>query len=162
MVLYLRLIRQKVSAVGMVKKILVGLSLLCVLYFSSAAFIGWYRWMQCDQRAWGTFTAWRVIEIDSSQFAIETDYTFVYKGQLYRGSARHKPYPFNRPSAEKEIQIRQAQRPIIYFHSKKPNISMLQREFPLKKCLYALLTVSILGYFLLLDRVYFKQSMKKA
>jgi len=147
----------------MLKKIIVGFSALCALYFLAAASISLYKWAHRDDRAWGRFTAWRIIEIDPSQFAIEADYTFSYKEKLYTGTERlAKPYLFNRPSAEKEIQKRKAERPVIFFNGKKPNDSTLQRAFPLKKCLYALTAIGILGYFFFLDRVYFKQSMKKA
>jgi len=147
----------------MVKKILLGLSTLCALYFTLSATFSLYAHSRLKERAWPTVSSRRIIELSTSQFAIEADYSFEYKKTVYSGMTRFaKPYSFNRPAAEKEIKIIQEEPVIVHFDPKNPAFSSLQRKFPLKKCLHALLTVGVALYFLFLDRVFLEKRMQKA
>ncbi len=147
----------------MVKKILLGCSLVCALYFTSTASWSLLSWYRLDDRAWANVTSWRVIEIDPSQFAIEAEFSFEHAGKTYNGVTKYaKPYSFNRPSAEKDIEHKKQERPIVFYNSKKPQSCSLEHAFPLKKCFYAALTLGILAYFGLLEGILLQKRMKKA
>ncbi len=147
----------------MIKKILTGLVALCALYVFATAAYSLYIWSRMSERAWGTVQSWHVIELNASSFAIEADFTFTYREHLRSGITRFsKPYHFNRPSAEKEIERKQAERAIVFFDPAHSSRASLERAFPLKKSLYSLMTIGICAYFLLLNSVFFKQSMQKA
>jgi hypothetical protein len=147
----------------MIKKILLGLSAICALYFTLSATFSLYAYSRIKQRAWPVVSDWRIIEVSQSQYAIEADYSFEYKKITYKGSTKFaKPYSFNRPSAEKEIKILQEGPLVVHFDPKNPAYSSLQRKFPLKKCLHAMLTIGVAIYFLFLDRVFLEKRMQKA
>lgn len=100
--------------------------------------------------------------MSASQFAIEADYAFEYEKKTYTATTRFaKPYHFNRLAAEKEMKILQKISAIVHFDPNNPAFSSLQRKFPLKKGLHAMLTIGVAIYFLFLDRVFLEKRMQK-
>lgn len=147
----------------MVRKILVGVAALCTLYFIVTASYSLYQWSGKTHRAWATVEMWRVIELGPSKFAIEAEYSFTHEGQSYSGMTRFaRPYHYNRPAAEREIQRKIEDRSVAFYDPSHPNRSALERFFPLKNTLYAMLTLGVFLYFVLLDRVFLQQRVQKA
>jgi hypothetical protein len=159
-----RKIRQKlICGLLMLRKILLGASILCALYFSLSAGISLYKWKRLTGRAWPSSSTWRIVELSESAFAIEADFSFEHKNAIYTAVTRFaKPYCFNKPAAEKEMKILQETYNIAHFDPSNPAHASLQRLFPLKKCLHGLLTIGVALYFLFLDRIFLEKRMQKA
>lgn len=146
----------------MIKKILSGVAAVCTLYFFVTASFSLYQWYGKTNLAWAKVQTWRVIELGTSKFAIEAEYQFSHQGQSYSGLTRFsKPYHFNRPSAEKEIERKIEDRSIAFYNPSHPESSSLERTFPLKKILYFLMTAGVFLYFLCLERIFFQQRVQK-
>jgi hypothetical protein len=147
----------------MLRKILLWASVVCALYFSVTAMFSFYAWQRLQARAWPISSAWRVVQLSESAFAIEADFSFEHKNAVYTAVTKFaKPYCFNRPAAEKEMKTLQESYNIVHFDPNSPSHASLQRLFPLKKCLHGLLTIGIALYFLFLDRIFLEKRMQKA
>lgn len=147
----------------MLRKILLGASVVCALYFSLSAGISLYEWKRLASRAWVSSSTWEIIELSESAFAIEAKFSFDHKNAVYTGFTRFaKPYCFNKPAAVKEMKTLQDSYNIVHFDPASPSHATLQRLFPLKKCLHGLLTIGVAVYFLFLDRIFLEKRMQKA
>ncbi|MBS3905013.1 MAG: hypothetical protein KGZ39_06780 [Simkania sp.] len=145
----------------MIRKILTGIAAVTALYFFIVATYSIYQWSFMTDRAWASVQIWKVVELSSSQFAIEAEYCFTHNGMVYKGLTRFsKPYQYNRLAAEKEIEKKKEARSIAFYDPENPKRSSLERFFPLKKSLYALCAIGIGLYFFLLGRMFFKKGME--
>lgn len=90
---------------------------------------------------------WKVIK-KSSSFPLQATYHFGFQGKTYQcKTVLPPPYHLNRLSAEKAIKNLEKFRWMAWFDPRNPSISSLQKEFPLKKTIYALIALGITCYF---------------
>ncbi len=92
---------------------------------------------------------WGVEEITEEHFAPLATYTFVYKGHTYQGQDQAKEH-HARSAKGVEIELasltKKPQR--IYFDPKHPQVSALQKHFPVKESATSCLLLLLLLYFL--------------
>jgi hypothetical protein len=135
--------------------LLIWLSGLIMAGFLITASIDIWRCLRLEDRVKASIEKWKVIEKSSSQYALRASYTFDYQGKSHRGKTTFsKPYHLNRPSAEKQANILNQKSWTAWVHPGHPEHSSLERVFPLKKCLYALMALGIYLYFIYLRQSY--------
>ncbi len=122
--------------------------------FCSQAVWQLYQFGQLDRSTKAHTIEWSVEELSPSAFALGAQYTFFVDGKAIDGETRfRKPYYLNQFAAQKEIQERKKRSWPVFYNKKRPAVSSLEKVFPLKSCLYAIMTVGISLYFLILKKI---------
>lgn len=135
--------------------LLIWLSGLIMGGFLISASMDIWKYLRLEERVQATVKKWKVIEKSSSQFALRASYTFEYKGKVHHGKTTFsKPYHLNRLSAEKQTHFLSQKPWKVWVHSGHPEHSSLEKDFPLKKCLYTLMVLGIYFYFIYLRQKY--------
>jgi hypothetical protein len=131
--------------------LLIWLSGLMMGGFLVSASMDIWRYLRLEERVPASVEKWKIIEKSSSQFALRASYTFEYQGKVHQGKTTFsKPYHLNRPSAVKQIHSLNQKPWTVWVHPGYPDHSSLEKNFPLKKSLYSLMTLAIYFYFIYL------------
>jgi hypothetical protein len=117
------------------------------LCLGSIAMREYYLYLRLSVRLEASIDHWKVIKKSSSSYPIQGSYHFEFRGKTYQGASSLKPpYPLNRPSAQKMIANLEHSRKI-WIDPYNPTISSLEKVLPIKKIVYALITLGITLYF---------------
>ena len=118
----------------------------CFFTYSAATSFAAYSRLKAQTPA--QITAWRVVPKGSSAFAIEATYTFEIEGKTFQGKTFFaKPYHLNLSSAERQIKLFSERNWSVWYSPKNPKVSALERVFPMKKIVYAIVVLGVCGYF---------------
>lgn len=129
-------------------RVLATIAIGIALWFSSIAVYQLFQYLRLGSFAEAEVTKWSIKELSSSRFAIEVFFEFEAKGKKYEGkSLLDSPVFLNPFSAEDAIKAKEKQAFFAWYQSSNPEVSSLQREFPLKSLIHALLTLGVLIYF---------------
>jgi hypothetical protein len=121
------------------------------LWFSGMALYEVWGYCRLAARAPGTVEHWEVVERSSSSFAIRASYLFRVCGQERRGETLFRePYYLNPMSAACAVEQLQSRPWEVWFCPKDPSLSSLQRFFPWKKVIHALIVTGVACYFFFL------------
>lgn len=127
---------------------LLVLSATCALCFSSIAITGIWKYVFLSTKTVSEITKWQVREHSLSRFVLEADYRYTVQGVVYQGNTVFEaPQFLNRYSAENYITGLEATRWQVWYIESNPSYSSMEREFPKKKCLQAILTIGVFVYF---------------
>lgn len=132
--------------------VLVVISSAVALWFSAQAASALWNYSRLDSTAIAQIEQWGVAPISSSEFAIEAKYFFLSKkGERFFGKTIFKkPYFLNEPSARATIKGLKNRSWTVWYNSKNPTISSLQKIFPFQACIQAFLTVVVTLYFVVI------------
>ncbi len=123
---------------------------LIALYFIVQVLSTGYQYVRLDERTRAQDVVWEVQMRSVSHYVLAAHYTYHVDGQEFRGMTRFTtPFYFNYHAAEREIRARQAEKFSVWYQKKHPSFSSLQKKFPKKECIYALLTCGVFVYFYL-------------
>jgi uncharacterized protein DUF3592 len=122
----------------------------------------WFGGMACFE-LWGYFRLksfapaqverWEIKE-SSAKYFLEGTYKYEVDGKLYEGRSRLKEPSFlNRLSAEEELKRWEGVRWSVWYNPSAPQVSSLQKLFPYKRVIYAVLSLGLFVYFLLFPRL---------
>jgi hypothetical protein len=105
-------------------------------------------------------TQWKIQEISSSRFGIEALYSYEVNGKRYEGKTFfNKPIYLNPYAAEADLKKWQAHSWQAWYQKSHPEISSLQRNFPAKTMIHALLTLGVFVYFYLVREMSSKKDL---
>lgn len=128
--------------------ILLVISGAIALWFSGVAASGMWKFFRLDKQMPAKILNWQVCELTSSRFALEADYQFELDGVLYSGKTIFsKPQFLNRFTAENYMKINGSKSWKAWYRTSSPAYNSLEKEFPQKQCLNALLTLGVFIYF---------------
>jgi hypothetical protein len=129
--------------------------LLCIAgaiscWFTALAFAKGWTYVRLDTKAAAQVEKWDIKMISSSHYVLHTTYSYVVEGQKFTGDTllSSPSYP-NKYAAEIDLKARKAQAIHVWYQKKNPDFSSLQRLFPKKELLNALLTLGVFFYFYL-------------
>jgi hypothetical protein len=93
---------------------------------------------------------WSIKEINSDEFLPSASYVFkLENGEEIRGKSDLVATPYRNPwSAEEGIKELNKQSWNVWYNPSKPQLSALQKVFPLKDSIYALMMLGLLAYFI--------------
>jgi len=124
------------------------------LWFSEIALIGVWKFTRLNTQAQATVSKWEIRDLSSSRFAVQAEYSYEVEGVAYVGKTIFENKQFlNRFAAASCIKLFEAKHWQAWYRESNPVLSSLEREFPQKQCLHALLTIGVFAYF------YFARSM---
>jgi hypothetical protein len=107
-----------------------------------------FRHLTLETQTEAVIDQWKVIKKSSSAYPIRGKYHFEFQGKTYQGSSIIlPPYHLNRPSAKRAVVQLEKEKWNVWLDPRNPSISMLQKESPLKKIVYALVALGITLYF---------------
>lgn len=131
--------------------ILVVISSLVALWFSGLAMKGLWDYSRLNTASRAEISEWRVVKKSSDQFAIEASYSFKASGrESYGKTIFAKPYFLNVPSSERTIKELKGKTWTVWYNSKDPSVSTLQKNFPFIACIQAFLVLAVTLYFVFL------------
>jgi hypothetical protein len=128
-----------------------------ILLVISGGIALWYLGITCKElwdyaqlrgQAPATILKWETRDLGSSHFAVAAEYLYEVGGISHTGNTLFKKQRFlNRFAAESYLKPLKEKRLWVWYREGEPSISSLEREFPQKHCLQALLTVGVFAYF---------------
>lgn len=130
--------------------ILLFLTGLISFYFTIQAVRIGYQYVRLDSQTSAENVTWEVVMRSASHYILAAHYTYHVKGQEYQGKTECKtPFYFNYYAAIREVQSRKNEKFFTWYQKSRPSFSALQKQFPKKECIYALLTFGVFVYFYL-------------
>lgn len=132
---------------------LVGLAFCATLFTLGKTTLGCIKYFSLSRQETAYIDSWQVQEIDSASFAVQISYHFFVNGQEIAGKTElAKPFFPSHKSAEAAIKTLQ-QKPWKAFYSPKyVKKNSLQKAFPFRDCIHALLSLGVLIYFFILKK----------
>lgn len=123
--------------------------MLVTFWYSGVAVYRYYNYARLTAQTQLTSSVWKVHEVAEDEFYLEAFYTFSTGQKTYEGSTSW-PGEFYRNSwgAEKDIPYFQKHRRVVWFSPSNPHHSSLQKKFPLKESVSAILLWGLLFYFI--------------
>lgn len=128
--------------------ILLILSGAIALWFSWIALEGTWKFLSLNAQAPAKVTHWEVRALPSSRFTVVAKYTYEVSGKQLPGKTifQHRQF-LNQYAAENFGKFVETQRWHAWYKQSRPQLSSLEKEFPQKDLLQALLTVGVFAYF---------------
>ena len=124
------------------------------LWFGGKALWGVYNYLRVDQTAVGQVESWAIDRVGSDRFVLRAAYGFQVGGELYEGeSVLPKLVFLNDLAAQQRMDRLEKEGWTIWYSSKKPSISRIGRVFPYKQCVYAVILLGVLVYFIVLGLI---------
>lgn len=123
--------------------------LLTTLWYTGKAAYKYYGYARLTQKAIATDMKWSIQELSDEDYILESQYTFKVGDHLFQGMTSFANTPYrNQYSATKAKAEMSAQKWIVWYDASNPHNSSLQKDFPLKECVYAILLWGLMLYFL--------------
>lgn len=124
----------------------VGAVLFVIL--GALAFSASYHYLRLTARMQAQIDQWKVIKKSSSSYPLRATYHFEIQDKTYQNSSvLLPPHHLNRPSAEKALSQLEKKAWHVWYDPQNPSISSLEKRFPAKKIVYALIALGITLYF---------------
>jgi hypothetical protein len=124
-----------------------SLIILGVLGYTTHTLIKVWQYIRLDQQIEAQHIQWSVLPISDESFIPFATYFFNVHGKNYQGQARWQESYLNQWAAQEAIGRLEKNRPLVWFDSSAPEISSLQKLFPIKESLYSLLLWTLGIYF---------------
>lgn len=126
--------------------IFLGLIFLCIVGYALLTAIKLWEFFRLDQSTRPQGIEWSVDPLGDDAFAPLAHYRYLVKGKVYQGQTRLKETYLNEWAAQEAIS-RHSHSPLtVWFDSSSPEISSLQKQFPLKAA-FSTLFLWILGIY---------------
>lgn len=123
-------------------------------WFSVTAGSKIWKYARLNATVPATVTKWEILDLPSSRFAVAGGYRYDIGSVAYEGETIFEyPQFLNRFAAENYLKQLRVSNWNAWYRKSSPSVSSLEREFPQKDCLQAILTIGVFGYF------YFARSM---
>ena len=108
---------------------------------------GW-TYVRLDVQAPAQVLRWEVKKLSSSHYALFATYRYRVNDQEFMGQTLFSTpsYP-NHYAAEMDLKDRQAKEIYVWHQKRSPAFSSLQKKFPKKELMNAILTLGVLTYF---------------
>jgi hypothetical protein len=107
-----------------------------------------WHYLRLDKQIPAQNIQWSVVSLSDEEFVPFARYYFNVKGISYQGQTLWQETYLNAWTAQETIARLSASPPLVWFYAPNPEISSLQKHFPLKESLYTLLLWFLGLYFL--------------
>lgn len=108
------------------------------------------QYYQFNQQIPVSVDKWEVVELEANKYALSASYSYEFEGKNYTGKAelsRHYPNPW---SAERALVKLKENEQAIWINPNNPHKGVLERKFPYKATLSAILLLGLVVYFICL------------
>jgi len=129
------------------------------LWFGGKSSLELWRYSHLTQLSKAEVTAWSVEKNGSSKFALKASYIFEVEGKKLSGETTFKnPFFLNPESAKAEGKKWACQSWSTWYSPTRPSFSSLERIFPYKSLLQAIISFVVFIYFFILKKYLMKIS----
>jgi hypothetical protein len=146
-------------------KVLIVCMSLVTVWFTISSLYKVYSYLLLNEHTQVKIIAWSIQEINEiadDRYLLKGDYSFDADGKNYIGETVLQGIFFrNSGAAERAITEYNSRTWEVWYNSRNPAYSSLQKNFPIKECLSSLLLWGLLAYFIGLGRYAQKLSSKK-
>jgi hypothetical protein len=126
-------------------------------FLGKSAVEGW-RYARLDRRCSTAIEKWEIRELNPSKFSILASYRFSLGDKEYEGKSEFRSfYLLNKYAAATEIEKLKKENWKVWYSSKNPRTSSLEKRVPFKALTYGLLSLAIFLYFLYIFQRHVKQ-----
>ncbi len=129
----------------------IGLLLLLsafVLWWTYDAIYLTFRYYALSASTTVVITEVNTIKKDEDDYRLEIEYLYIAGENSYKKTQIMPSSYLNLFAVQKAIDELKNKNLPLYFNPRDPNQASLERVFPLKQCLYAIIMISILCYFI--------------
>lgn len=119
-----------------------------VLYCSVDAWVKFHRYHTLNGTIKPIELTWSVQTYGEEEYGIEAHYRYYVASQEYRGQEEFLPRPRNPWAAQDLVKFYKTEAWLVYFSNHNPQDSTLQKSFPLKESISALILWILFVYFL--------------
>ncbi len=120
-------------------------------WFSMKAGIHVYKYFKLNSKTTCSIDKWELNEDKSSKYTIIVYYSYEVSNQIFNDKYIFKQKLFlNSFAAKDQINYWKNKKWTVFYNSKNPNISSIEKAFPYKSCIYAIIAMSIFLYFIFL------------
>lgn len=124
------------------------LVLLMTLVYTGKMTTIFYHYLQLSSETEVAAIAWSVKTEAEDEFVPQAKYTFAANGQFYSGSTLFHDDAVNNPmGAEESLKALTGKDHRVWYSPKNPQMSSLQKNFPLKESVYTAILWGLLIYF---------------
>ena len=117
-------------------------------WFILQAARGGFAYIQLNVQVPAEQLKWEIKMISASHYKLSAAYRYLVDGQEFNGQTTFSsPVYLNYYVAENDLKTKQNNGYTVWYHSKNPSISSLQKRFPKKESTNALLTLGVFIYF---------------
>lgn len=129
-------------------QILIGLLSIVTAWFALSALYLIYHYARLSDHTSPTNIQWSVEEITDERFLLNGHYHFKVEEKNYSGETLiTSPHFLNKWAAEQSINDFEKLKWEVWYSHRNPEYSSLQKNFPYKEVLSALLLAGVLAYF---------------
>ena len=122
---------------------------ICGGWFSFKSGYEFYKYYSWDSRTFPLEIDWTVKERASDRYTLNGNYLYKVKEMIYSGETQLKMPVFkNREAAEKYIKEISKEKKTVWYSSRQPEDSSIQRELPIKDSVYTIVLWALFFYFL--------------
>ncbi len=108
------------------------------------------RYYQISSQVPATVEKWEVREQGPNQYEIQALYSYDFDGKSYRGSSQAgETYP-NPWAANQALEKLKSRKWSVWINPKVPNHSIMERKFPYKATVSAVILIALAAYFICL------------
>ena len=132
---------------------LIVISSIAACWFSFFAIKDLWVYGKLNAVAEGKVLSWDVVKIKEDQYLLKTNFRFVCKNSLIEGvTVFEKPVYLNEIAAEQAKKSLRLDQWKVWYDSSDPQICSMQKKFPFQRCIQAILSLVVLGYFIVLSK----------
>lgn len=125
---------------------------LCALWFSGSSLWKATQYLRLSSSISPQAISWSVEEKSDERYLLHGNYTFMVNGKQFHGEdTLQSPFFLNPWATEQAIKNKSFDQPLVWYSAGNPHYSSLQKKFPLKECLSALILWGLVMYFYGLD-----------
>jgi len=128
------------------------LIVVCFFYFSKTVY-QLYSYYRLDKKKSCQIIQWSIKQTHRGKFLVIAKYSFDVNGNTVTGKMTFSDKPFlNKPTAIFQIKKWDKQNWQVSYDSKKPTVSSLANQVPIKNISYMFISMGVLIYFIILLR----------
>ncbi len=133
--------------------VLIVIAAAIALWFSSIAAYKMVNYFRYNQTSQAQITKWGIKELSPSHYAIEAFFEFQTDGQRYHGKTSFEsPVYLNPFTAEYDIKKKDSEPRTVWYRASNPSFSTLEKRFPMKPFIHALVPLGVVLYFYFIRR----------
>lgn len=124
------------------------LIMICVLGYTGYTLIKVWQYLRLDRQTAAQTIQWNVLAINDEAYVPIASYSFIVNGKSYRSETQLEETYLNAWTAQEAIERLEYASPLIWYVSYNPEISSLQKHFPLKQSVYTGFLLILALYFI--------------
>jgi hypothetical protein len=138
--------------------VLIGAIALLTAWYSGSSLYWYYQYTTLSSQAPATINKWNIITdsnkwsfkwFSDATYLVEMEYSFIVDHKQYTGRTVFSDEKHRNPWAAEQRAVQMSQKPwTAWYNPSHPNHSALQKYFPFKECISAVILWGVLLYFI--------------